>query len=151
MKRDLIGMKRFSLNKVAALIALSACGGAAQAQALPLCVSGTVYSTVGDNSCTVPPGVTSMNLLVVGGDGGSGAAQGRRGGGAAMLTVTGYSVTPASTLPIFVGGVGGGAIGNTRVGSSGGGSSQVNAGAPNQIIAGGGGGSGVWGAGGGGR
>lgn len=145
MKRDLIGMKRFSLNKVAALIALS---GAAQAQALPLCVSGTVYSTVGDNSCTVPPGVTSMDLVVQGGDGGGGAASGMKGGGGATLTVTGYSVTPGSTLAIFVGGAGSGTVGINRNGSGGGGSSQVNAGAPNQIIAGGGGGSGSWGYGG---
>ena len=146
MKRDLIGMKRFSSNKVAALIALSACGGAAQA--LPLCVSGTVYSTVGDNSCAVPPGVTSMNLVVQGGDGGSGAGFGMRGGGGATLTVTGYSVTPGSTLAIFVGGAGSGSRGINRNGSGGGGSSQVNAGAPNQIIAGGGGGSGSRGNGG---
>ena len=145
MKRDLIGMKRFSLNKVAALIALS---GAAQAQALPLCVSGTVYSTVGDNSCAVPPGVTSMNLVVQGGDGGSGAGFGARGGGGATLTVTGYSVTPGSTLAIFVGGEGSGSRGKNGNGSGGGGSSQVNAGAPNQIIAGGGGGSGSRGNGG---
>ena len=147
MKRDLIGMKRFSLNKVAALIALSACGGAAQAQALPLCVSGTVYSTVGDNSCAVPPGVTSMNLVVQGGDGGSGAGF-TMGGGGATLTVTGYSVTPGSTLAIFVGGSGSGTVFVNRNGSGGGGSSQVNAGAPNQIIAGGGGGSGSRGNGG---
>lgn len=146
MKRDLIGMKRFSLNKVAALIALSACGGAAQA--LPLCVSGTVYSTVGDNSCAVPPGVTSMNLVVQGGDGGGGAGKFKKGGGGATLTVTGYSVTPGSTLAIFVGGLGSGTRGINRNGSGGGGSSQVNAGAPNQIIAGGGGGSGSRGDGG---
>ena len=146
MKRDLIGMKRFSLNKVAALIALSACGGAAQA--LPLCVSGTVYSTVGDNSCTVPPGVTSMNLVVQGGNGGGGAGANMGGGGGATLTVTGYSVTPGSTLAIFVGGAGSGSVGINGNGSGGGGSSQVNAGAPNQIIAGGGGGSGRWGTGG---
>ena len=145
MKRDLIGMKRFSLNKVAALIALS---GAAQAQALPLCVSGTVYSTVGDNSCTVPPGVTSMDLVVQGGNGGGGAGPSMGGGGGATLTVTGYSVTPGSTLAIFVGGAGSGSPSINHNGSGGGGSSQVNAGAPNQIIAGGGGGSGSWGYGG---
>ena len=149
MKRVVIGMKRFSLKKVAALIALSTCGGAVQAQALPLCVSGTAYSTVGDNSCTVPPGVTSMNLVVEGGYGGDPAsAYGASGGSGAMLTVTNYAVTPRSTLPIFVGGAGTSAVTDPGGGGGGGGSSQVNAGAPNQIIAGGGGGGGVFGIGG---
>ena len=95
------------------------------------CVIGKAYTAPGDNSCTVPSGITSVNVVVIGGSGGSWGGTGGRG---ANVLVTSYSVTPGATLPLRVGSQGDIASGN------GGGGSQINAGAQNQIIAGGGGG-----------
>jgi hypothetical protein len=103
------------------------------------CVSGVPYTLVGAVTCTVPTGVTSMNVVVVGGGGGSDNSQTHSGGSGAKVTVTGLGVTPGDVLNLYVGG--GGGAGTVHSGG-GGGSSQVNAGTASQIIAGGGGGGG---------
>lgn len=98
------------------------------------CVGGIPYTIVGANDCQIPPGVSSISVSAVGGGGGGG--QGKVGAAGAVVTGT-ISVTPGSTLPLFVGGGGKG----FAAGAGGGGSTNVNAGAiGNQIIAGGGGG-----------
>ena len=78
----------------------------------PLCTSTTTYAAgnqiqtfpVG-TSCayTVPSGVTSVNVLVVGGGGGGGSNVGNGGGGGGLSAATNVSVTPGQVLSITVG------------------------------------------------
>lgn len=58
----------------------------------------------------VPPGITSVEVLVVGGGGGGGADFGGGGGAGGVRYSANYSVTPGSTVAVTVGGGGGGAI-----------------------------------------
>ena len=93
---------------------------------------------------TVPVGVSSIEVLAIGGGGGAGYQS--TGGGGAAVTAT-IDVEAGDVLSIEVGGGGlGGAI--AEYAGAGGGASTVNAGAPDQIIAGGGGGGGEDGIGG---
>ena len=93
------------------------------------------YTTPGSYSWTVPDGVTSIEVVATGG-GGGGNTFSYGGGNGGVVTAT-LSVTSGNTLTLFVGA--GGIAGNAGGGGS---SSNLNAGTPNQIIAGGGGGAG---------
>ena len=101
------------------------------------------FTAVGTSSWTVPAGVTSINVLVVGGGGGSGAAGAAAsggGGGGGGLICTSISVTPGQVIPISVGA--GGAAGPKTAGASAGslgGNSTFGA-----LTALGGGGGGGW-------
>lgn len=117
----------------------------------PATITTESFTTVGAASFTVPSGVTSLQVVAVGGGGGgtifanvSGGTAGRPGGSGAMVTST-LSVTPGQTLDLFVGGSSG--VGsNWNVG--GGGSTTISQGGVPIVIAGGGGGAGQFGAGG---
>jgi hypothetical protein len=100
------------------------------------CTSNVInYITPGSYSWTVPDGVTTIEVVATGGGGGGGAG-GYAGGNGGVVTAT-LSVTPGQVLPLFVGGGGAGSVAG-----GGGGSSNVDAGAADQVIAGGGGGGG---------
>jgi hypothetical protein len=129
--------------------------GAATAQA----ATQTFNYTGGEQTFTVPAGVTSVEVTAIGGHGGSAAAS---GGAAAQVTGT-LSVTPGETLYVEVGGngangnpngggtsVSGGFNGGAAGGAGGGGASDVRTSPSAQglspddrlIVAAGGGGSG---------
>ena len=69
------------------------------------------FTTVGTQSWTVPPGITSVAVLVVGGGGGGGSWMsdnpGGGGGGGVLYTVS-YSVTPGQQISVIVGAGGNG-------------------------------------------
>jgi hypothetical protein len=70
------------------------------------------FSNTGDNSFTVPTGVTSSAVLVIaGGAGGGGGAWGGGGGAGGVVFGSSYPLTPGATLNLSVGtgGAGGGA------------------------------------------
>jgi hypothetical protein len=70
------------------------------------------YTTVGSTSFTVPSGVTSVFIMVIGGGGGGGSTLASNtsgtggGGGAGGVYMGKVSVTPGSSIPIVVGGGG---------------------------------------------
>lgn len=112
-----------------------------------------IFSNPGAFAYTIPPGVTSTQVVAIGGGGGSArnaihgggeaeTATFTLGGAGAVVTST-LAVTPGQVLKIFVGGAG--ECGGNFAGG-GGGATTVDAGKPHQIVAGGGGGagSGVW-------
>lgn len=68
---------------------------------------------------TVPTGVTSVELLVVGGGGGSGTGNGGGGGGGEVIETASYTVVPGANLTVTVGAGGGRAPYNTFKGSNG--------------------------------
>lgn len=104
-----------------------------------------VYTTVTltrDCSWTAPPGVTAIELLMVGGGGGGGYTSGGGGGAGGVVvregTATPVTVTPGTAYAAVVGDGGkGGALGS---GSSGGATTFMG------LTANGGGGGGGWGA-----
>ncbi len=101
------------------------------------CVSNVInYTTPGSYSWTVPDGVTTIEVVATGGGGGGGGG-GYAGGNGGVVTAT-LSVTSGQVIPLVVGG---GGVFTTDAGG-GGGSSNVDAGAADQVIAGGGGGAG---------
>lgn len=124
-------------------LALGASLGSVPAAHAANCVDNVPITTVGAGSCTIPAGVTSINVIAVGGGGGAGRLS-WLGGGGARVTVTGWTVTAGVSLNYFIGGGGGGVDPNGLVGGGGGGgSTDVALGtAPKSIIAGGGGGAG---------
>jgi uncharacterized repeat protein (TIGR02543 family) len=76
------------------------------------------FSTVGSGAWIIPAGVTSMEVLVVGGGGSSGGRY-SSGAGAGGLYYTGsYAVTPGSGLTVTVG-AGGAAVANNVHGNNG--------------------------------
>jgi Tfp pilus assembly protein PilE len=119
------------------------------------------FASVGTTSWTVPAGVSSVNVLVVGGGGSGGGSPGTGGGGGAVVEQTNYTVTAGQSMTVTVGAGGtngsdGGAssfgsivASGGRSGNSGGASGNAHAGgAPvtdlnNQIFGGGGGGAGA--------
>lgn len=74
---------------------------------------------------TVPTGVTSVDVLIVGGGGGGGSRQGSGGGGAGRVRyIENVSVTPDDVIPVIVGdGGAGGSSSAAQVGQNGGNSS----------------------------
>ena len=108
------------------------------------------YTTPGSYNWTVPAGVTSLQIVAIGGGGGGSGAlsidgSGSAGGSGAMVTAT-LSVTPGQLIALVVGG--GGTAGANfpnglcGVGGGGGGASSLDVGNADQVIAGGGGGGG---------
>jgi hypothetical protein len=101
---------------------------------------------------TVPPGVTSISALCVGGGGGQGGEyqvigqslkHGGGGGGGALAYSNNIAVTPGATITVIVGGAG--KIGNINRDGGAGGASSVKT-STNTIVcqAGGGGGGYLW-------
>lgn len=130
--RSIFGIrcKPFAANGALAVVLGIASGSVFAAP----CVSGVPYTAVGLNDCQVSAGVSAISVSATGGGGGGGV--GKVGAAGAVVTGT-ITVSPGSTLPLFVGGGGKG----FNAGAGGGGSSNVNAGViGNQVIAGGGGG-----------
>jgi hypothetical protein len=74
------------------------------------------YSTSGNQSWTVPTGVTSATFYLIGAGGGGGISFAGGGGGYATGS---YAVTAGQTLTVIVGQGGGGADAVTRPGVSG--------------------------------
>lgn len=65
-----------------------------------------LFTTVGSHTWDAPPGVTSVNYLIVGGGGGSGGGYntgGGGGGGGGMVRIGVLDVTPGTTYTIVVG------------------------------------------------
>ena len=96
----------------------------------PITSGGTPYTVVefqGAGSCTwtVPTGVTSVDVLAVGGGGGGGAWVGGGGGGGGVTASSSVSVTPGApiTVTVGVGGLGAQATNVFTAGSDGGSSS----------------------------
>ena len=92
------------------------------------------FTSTGTTTWTVPVGVYSISVIVIGGHGGSDANIGGRGG----KVVGNLNVTPGDNLTLVIGGSG---LPGDGLGGGGGGSSSINAGTISQVIAGGGGGS----------
>lgn len=143
MKRNPIGR---SLQGVSRWSATAAIVGAIAVPSFALaadCVSGTAYTTVGAITCTVPAGVSSMQVVVQGGGGGGGLGNSAATGGAGAKVSATLSVSAGANLSLFVGGGGAAAMtsGGGISGGGGGGSSFVSSGA-DLIVAGGGGGGG---------
>ncbi len=129
---------------VAALAFLAACGESPTGPTVDLAPNfdlvTTAHTTVGAATFIVPDGVTSLDIVAVGG----GAAGNLyvTGGSGALVTST-VSVTPGQVLDLFVGD---GTVSNWNIG--GGGSTTISSGGTALVIAGGGGGSGTYGPGG---
>ena len=116
-------------------------------------VNGTAYivsqiSQTGSCTWTVPAGVTSADVLIVGGGGGGAAGSNAAntygsggGGGGGVYLAAGYPLTPGNSLSLNIGAGGTGAtptgVGNTSTGS------QGNQTVFDQITAGGGGAGGA--------
>lgn len=96
------------------------------------------YLVPGGHTYTVPSGVTSVSVLVVGGGGGGGAGAGGGGGAGGLIYQTGYSVTPGASLSVTVGAGGPGTANEAARGTSGGNSVF------NDLVAIGGGGAGSY-------
>jgi hypothetical protein len=154
----MVGMRlhRFCLAGLAGLLAAAAVGPAAASAAEQS------FTLAGEHAFTVPAGVTSMQVTLVGGRGGAGNANGGTGGSGATVRAT-LAVSPGQTLMAQVagdgrqsgaGGYGGGGAGGPVValfagapgGGGGGGASAVracpSAGCSPLVVAGGGGGGG---------
>lgn len=106
------------------------------------------YTTVGDDTFTVPDDITSITVKAWGGGGGGGgggrgsSGGGGGGGGFAKTTLT---VTPGETLDVTVGGAGGGGNGSSNnggVGGGGGGYSRLARSGTSLLVASGGAGGG---------
>ena len=104
-----------------------------------------IYDLPGSYSFTVPAGVSSMEVLVVGGGGGGGQVIGGGGGAGGLIYNSAYAVSAAQTLTVTVGGGGAGAVANNAAYSPGvsgsqGGNSVISGGAGGTLTATGGGG-----------
>ena len=108
-------MRRSLLFALAALAsALTAMPASAQG---PTCATGnpvTFNPTGGEQCFVVPPGVTSLNVLAIGGPGAGGAK-----GGMGDRLFGSVAVSPGATLYVHVGGAGNGSTGGSNGGGSG--------------------------------
>ena len=96
-----------------------------------------------DFTWSIPQGVTSINILTVGGGGGGGTGRGGGGGGGGVAFASNFSVTAGAAFGVNVGQGGAAATGGAR-GTSGGNSSLVrNSDSATVVIGGGGGGGGT--------
>ena len=113
------------------------------AKSLTFAQQTVTFSTVGSTSWTVPSGVSSVSVLVVGGGGGGGwhdgDGGGGGGGGGGVIYNPSYSVTPGQAITVVVGAGGTAGFGESGFPTAGG-SSQFGT----QTAAGGAGG-GNWG------
>jgi hypothetical protein len=104
-----------------------------------MCVSGKPYNSPAYKSCVVPPNIKFMDVVVIGAGGGGGKpidGPAGPGGHGAKLKIRNYPVVPGTTLKMQIG-----SGGESHLSGGGGGSTNLNAGYANQIIAGGGGGA----------
>jgi hypothetical protein len=104
------------------------------------CTNSAFTIVGGPYTLTVPPGVTSIQILAIGGGGGGSNQTSGVGGNGAVVTST-LAVQAGDSLSIYVGGGGGGSNGGYG-GGGGGGLSYVGDGPSSFVIAGGGGGGG---------
>ena len=81
------------------------------------------FTDVGDHTFTVPAGISSVGVLIVGGGGGGGGGTGGGGGAGGLIHIDTYAVTPESSIPVTVGAGGTGGSGISSLGTSGGASS----------------------------
>jgi hypothetical protein len=105
------------------------------------------YTTVGNDTFTVPDDITSITVKAWGGGGGGGGGGRSSGGGDGAgggFAQTTISVTPGETLNVTVGGGGGGGGGSSNAGEGGGGGgySRLARSSTSLLIASGGGGGG---------
>ena len=123
-------------------------------QPVPVAGSMTFIYTGGDQTYTVPAGVTSLSVTLRGAGGGPNAGGASGSGGAGGLVSGRLAVTPGETLTLVVGQAGrqdtpggtygGGASGGTQqsqYGGSGGGRTAIRRAGNDIVVAGGGGGS----------
>ena len=67
-------------------------------------VGGTLFTTTGNHSYTIPAGVTSISVVAVGaGGGGDGSNGGPGGGGGGLAYKNAIGVTPGNTIYVQVG------------------------------------------------
>ena len=135
-----LGEQRSPTRRAWALVGAGCLVAAGLAAAVPTAAQASTvvnFTTVGATTWTVPTGVTSVDVVAIGGSGATASSGfGGLGGSGARVSAT-MTVTGGQSLSLFVGG--GAEAGHASNG--GGGSSSVNAGTVgNQIIAGGGGG-----------
>jgi len=72
------------------------------------------FTSTGNSTFTVPSGVTSLHVLVVGGGGGGGNALAGGGGAGGYVEAKEYPVTPGEVIPVTVGAGGGVAAQNPQ-------------------------------------
>jgi hypothetical protein len=77
------------------------------------------FTSTGSTTFSVPTGVTSVDVLVVGGGGGGTQQHGGGGGAGGLIYRPAAPVTPGGSVPVTVGG-GGAGVGNSVQGNSGG-------------------------------
>ena len=106
--------------------AAAACpaGSTAVPSSSPLICQASITFTPPSGTWTVPAGVTSVDVVVIGGGGGgnsvsTGSAPGGGGGGGAEIKAQTVVVTPLSTVNVFVGGGGGGGVESSLTGRAG--------------------------------
>ncbi len=153
---NLVGRKdpyAMSISRVARSIvgctalAVTASLGLVAAGTNPAAAASTVtFATVGAHNWTVPQGVSSIEVVAVGGGGGASTpvVPIAFGGSGAVVTST-LAVTPGAVLQIGVGGggaSGGPASASNTGGGGGGGASVISDSSGVRIVAGGGGGAG---------
>ncbi len=95
------------------------------------------FTSPGISTWTVPAGVTSIDIVAVGGGGGAGIDPRSGAGGQGARVTTSLPVTPGDVITLIVGG--GGGFGDS---GGGGGATLLNRGVVPLVIAGGGGGGG---------
>lgn len=99
-------------------------------------VEQSLQAFLANGTFTVPPGVTSIDVLIVAGGGGGGSRQGGGGGGGGIVVVSNMAVTPGDTFAVVVGTGGAGGTAGGR------GASGANSSFGSNIATGGGGGGG---------
>jgi hypothetical protein len=122
------------IGQTCAVTAASGTMPASNVNSVQVVCSNNTFTTAGAYTWTVPAGVTSIQVVAIGG-GGAGGDGNSTGGNGAEVTST-LAVQPGDVLAIYVGG--GGTV--TGEGGGGGGLTYVGDGASNFVIAGGGGG-----------
>ena len=104
------------------------------------------FTSTGTTTWTVPSGITSIDVLVVGGGGGGGgggssASGGGGGGGGGIVATSGVSVTSSTSFTVTVGS--GGDYGSSGTDGTPGGSSSLTSSSPSLSITANGGGGGT--------
>ncbi|KKL64455.1 hypothetical protein LCGC14_2164880, partial [marine sediment metagenome] len=77
------------------------------------------FTTAGTDNFTVPTGVISVNVLIVGGGAGGGRCLGGGGGAGGIVFNESYSVTAETNVSVTIGSGGGGSIADASPGTSG--------------------------------
>ena len=100
-------MKIYFFRRLALILLAIVVIGSVPVQARAATV--VTFTTVGPTAWTVPAGVTSVQVLVVGGGGGGGSDMGGGGGGGGVIYNGAYAVTPGASVTVTIGGGGAGA------------------------------------------